>query len=160
MEKTSPTGAAAGGSPPAARRPYYPRGATLPLARLGRRWPVYLQVNAAADPAKGGILPEETVRFVMDLADRPHLVCRGLMTMARLDADEADARGTFRTLRELRDEVVRRGLGDEPPDGLSMGMTDDFEWAVEEGATVVRVGTAIFEGVDVSASATSGEGRP
>lgn len=117
------------------------------LADVGRRWPVYLQVNAAADPAKGGIAPEETLPFVKELAALPHLDLQGLMTMGRLGAGEAESRGAFRLLRELRDESVRLGVGESAPSGLSMGMTDDYEWAVEEGATIVRVGRALFEGV-------------
>ena len=117
------------------------------LSGADRRWPVYIQVNAAEDPAKGGFAPEETLAFVKDVSQQPHLSCRGFMTMGRLDADEADTRAAFRTLREVRDEAVRLGIGAEAPEGLSMGMTDDFEWAVEEGATVVRVGTAVFQGV-------------
>jgi uncharacterized pyridoxal phosphate-containing UPF0001 family protein len=69
------------------------------------------------------------------------------MTMAREDDRGERARPTFRLLREVRDEAMRRGVGDLPPAGLSMGMSDDFEVAVEEGATVVRVGRAAWEGV-------------
>jgi len=117
------------------------------LAVRDRRWPVYIEVNAAADPAKGGVRPEEATRFVKDVMASPHLLVEGFMTMARFDAEEGEARQTFRTLRELRDEAVRQGLGDPPPERLSMGMTDDFEWAIEEGATDVRIGRAIFEGL-------------
>jgi uncharacterized pyridoxal phosphate-containing UPF0001 family protein len=69
------------------------------------------------------------------------------MTMAPLGGTEAEVRATFRTLRDVRDEALRRGLGLQPASGLSMGMSDDFEWAVEEGATVVRLGRVLFEGV-------------
>jgi pyridoxal phosphate enzyme (YggS family) len=110
-------------------------------------WPVYIQVNAAGDPAKGGFVPEETSDVVRRILRLPPLRPVGLMTMARLGAGEAEARAAFRTLRERRDDLVREGLGEEPIAGLSMGMSDDFEWAVEEGATVVRVGRAVFEGV-------------
>ena len=116
------------------------------LARTSRRWPVYIEVNAANDPAKGGVRAPETLELVRTVLSHPHLEPRGFMTMARFDAGEADARATFRALREIRDEAVRRGLGDPPPRGLSMGMTDDFAWAVEEGATIVRIGRAVFEG--------------
>jgi pyridoxal phosphate enzyme (YggS family) len=112
-----------------------------------RPWPVYIQVNAAADPAKGGVAPPETLDFVKALSRFQRLSPIGFMTMAKEDSTEAEARAAFRTLRELRDEVVRADVGDPPPAGLSMGMSDDFEWAVEEGATVVRVGRALFEGV-------------
>ena len=117
------------------------------LGDADRRWPVYMQVNAAADPAKGGVAPEETLPFMKELAALPHLDLQGFMTMGRLEADEADGRAAFRLLREVRDDAVRLGVGETAPAGLSMGMTDDFEWAIEEGATVVRVGRAIFQGV-------------
>jgi len=128
------------------------------LADPDRRWPVYMQVNAAADPAKGGLHPEETLAFVKELAELPHLDLQGFMTMGRLGADEPEARAAFRLLREVRDDAVRLGVGDSVPEGLSMGMTDDYEWAVEEGATIVRVGRAIFEGVGDQPDA--GEPRP
>lgn len=122
--------------------------------RRERRWPVYLQVNAASDPDKGGVVPEEALSFVKDLAAMPHLSCRGLMTMGRLGADEAETREAFRTLRLLRDDLVSAGVGAVPPAELSMGMSGDFEWAVEEGATIVRIGSAVFEGVEPSTPAT------
>ena len=124
------------------------------LASENRAWPVYIQVNAADDPHKGGIAPAEAVSFVKALADLPHLVPEGFMTMAGLGSDGAASRAAFRTLREVRDDVVRRGVGARPPAGLSMGMSGDFEEAVEEGATVVRIGTALFEGLDLTGGTT------
>ena len=118
------------------------------LASEDRCWPVYIQVNAAADPAKGGVRPPETLAFMKALEHHPHLQPRGFMTMARLDAGEAETRQTFATLRQVRDEVCAAGVGSAPPRGLSMGMSGDYELAVEEGATAVRVGTAVFEGLD------------
>ncbi|MFV1958086.1 MAG: YggS family pyridoxal phosphate-dependent enzyme, partial [Planctomycetota bacterium] len=115
------------------------------LAGDSRVWPVYIEVHAAADPAKAGVAPEETLAFMKDVCRHPHLDCRGFMTMARLGAGEHELRQTFSALREIRDEAGRQGIGDKPADQLSMGMTDDFEIAVEEGATVVRVGRAIFD---------------
>jgi pyridoxal phosphate enzyme (YggS family) len=117
------------------------------LGRRGRRWPIYLQVNAADDPAKGGFEAEEVRDALGRLADLPHLEVLGFMTLARLGGDEAETRRAFRALAEVRDEAVRGAALPRPPSGLSMGMSADFEWAVEEGATVVRVGSAIFEGV-------------
>ena len=119
------------------------------LASENRRWPVYIQVNAADDPRKGGIGPAEAVPFVKALAELPHLTSVGFMTMSRLGSDANETRRTFRTLREVRDDALRAGVGVVPPAGLSMGMSADFEIAVEEGATVVRVGSAIFEGLDL-----------
>lgn len=117
------------------------------LADQGRRWPVYLQVNTAEDPAKGGFAPELVPEVLTELADLPHLDLLGFMTMGRLGAAKGDQRSTFRTLRAVRDETVRPGSRFASATGLSMGMTDDFEIAVEEGATVVRVGRAVFEGI-------------
>lgn len=117
------------------------------LAGSGRRWPVYLQVNAARDPAKGGFEPDQTLEVLRRLAALEHLEPRGLMTMSRLGAKDDDLRATFRTLRQIRDDALGLGVGEVPVSGLSMGMSDDFEIAVEEGATLVRVGRAVFEGV-------------
>lgn len=130
------------------------------LAPDGRIWPVYLQVNAAGDEAKSGLAPAEALDAVAALAERPHLALQGFMTMGRLGASEEDLRATFCTLREIRDEAVRRGRGPAAPHGLSMGMSDDFEIAVEEGATVVRVGRAVFRGVDNHAASVPGAGGP
>lgn len=110
-------------------------------------WPVYIQVNAADDPRKGGIAPSEVSSFVKALADLPQLLPLGFMTLGRLGATDSEARATFRTLREVRDDACRAATLPSPPRGLSMGMSDDFVAAVEEGATVVRLGTAVFEGL-------------
>lgn len=125
------------------------------LAAADRRWPVYLQVNAAGDEAKGGFAPGETLEAMRRVARLPHLEVRGFMTMARQTATDADLAATFRTLREVRDEAVGLGVGGTPPTGLSMGMTDDFEIAIREGATLVRVGRAVFEGVLIPAADSS-----
>jgi pyridoxal phosphate enzyme (YggS family) len=128
------------------------------LSESDRRWPVYAQVNAAEDPAKGGVAPAEALAYLRALATRSHLDVVGLMAMAREDAPADAARRAFSTLRAIRDEAVRLGVGRRPPAGLSMGMSDDFETAVEEGATVVRIGRAGFKGVFDGAD-PSGLGR-
>jgi pyridoxal phosphate enzyme (YggS family) len=95
---------------------------------------VLVEVNLAREPQKGGIAPAELASFVATLRNLPSLRCEGLMC---IPPAEEDARQHFRRLRELRDE-----LGGLPE--LSMGMSADYEAAIEEGATIVRVGTAIF----------------
>lgn len=116
------------------------------LAATGRRWPVYAQVNAANDPRKGGVEAEDALGFLRHLARFPHLEVAGLMTIAKAEDRGEAARPAFRTLRELRDDALRAGLASGRL-GLSMGMSDDFEVAVEEGATIVRLGHAIWDGV-------------
>jgi pyridoxal phosphate enzyme (YggS family) len=110
---------------------------------LGReRVSVYVQVNVDADPAKEGFAPERLETDLPALAGLPHLELLGLMTVGQLVPDPEQARPTFVRLRELsgRLRLAEPRLGA----GLSMGMSDDFEVAVEEGATLVRVGRALF----------------
>jgi pyridoxal phosphate enzyme (YggS family) len=108
----------------------------------GERYPVLLEVNVDADPAKSGYDPAVLEGELVDLVALPNLRVEGLMTIGRQVANAEDARPTFRALRELSERLRARepGLGAD----LSMGMTDDYAIAVEEGATTVRVGRAIF----------------
>ena len=110
--------------------------------RADRPLPVLLQVNVDVDPAKAGFLPDELPGLVPDILGLPNLDVRGLMTVGRLAADAEAARPTFVALRRLS-EALRRA---EPRLGadLSMGMSDDYPVAIEEGATLVRVGRALF----------------
>jgi PLP dependent protein len=113
--------------------------------RPGARVPVLLQVNVDADAAKAGFAPDALMAALPRLAGLERLELRGLMTVGRMVDRSEDARPTFRALRELsarvRDgEAAGRRLGPE----LSMGMSDDYPIAVEEGATIVRVGRALF----------------
>jgi pyridoxal phosphate enzyme (YggS family) len=111
-------------------------------ATTSARYPVLLQVNVDDDPTKAGLAPDD-IRPVLDgLSRLDALEVRGLMTIGRLVADAEAARPTFRRLREVSERLRQAGAGLGPE--LSMGMTDDFEVAVEEGATIVRVGRAIF----------------
>jgi len=104
--------------------------------------PVYLQVNVDDDPAKAGFAPQDLGAVLPRIAALPRLQLAGLMTVGRLATTPEAARPTFLALRRLS-ERLRTGEARLGP-GLSMGMTDDFEVAVEEGATIVRVGRAIF----------------
>lgn len=105
---------------------------------------VLLEVNASGEEAKHGFAPDELLGVVSEVAALEHVRVEGLMTMAALVPDAEKARPTFRRLRELRDQLRDKGLALAH---LSMGMTNDFEVAVEEGATLVRVGRALFEGL-------------
>ena len=104
------------------------------------RQDVLLEVNAGSEESKHGAAPAEAVEAAHRLLDMPGLRLRGLMTVAP-QGDVDAARRAFRTLRELRDAVKARA---SEVTELSMGMTEDLEVAIEEGATIVRVGTAIF----------------
>ncbi|MCX7624310.1 MAG: YggS family pyridoxal phosphate-dependent enzyme [Thermomicrobium sp.] len=111
-------------------------------AQLGRRVPILVQVNVSREPQKHGCAPEEAAELVQHALASSHLELRGLMTIAPLTTDEEELRATFRGLRRLRDELRDR-FGIALPE-LSMGMTNDFEIAIEEGATLVRIGRALF----------------
>ena len=110
-------------------------------ARAGKVQEVLIQVNLAGEETKSGVAPGEAPELLRELARLPHLKVAGLMTMPPWLPPE-EVRPYFRALRELRDRLrLELGL---PLAELSMGMSGDYEVAVEEGATLVRVGTAIF----------------
>jgi pyridoxal phosphate enzyme (YggS family) len=110
--------------------------------RPGERYPILLEVNVDEDPAKAGLGPGAVEAVVASTLERAGRELRGLMTIGRLVADPEAARPTFAGLRRLSERLRGRYPGLGP--ALSMGMTDDFEVAIEEGATIVRVGRALF----------------
>jgi pyridoxal phosphate enzyme (YggS family) len=116
-------------------------------ARRQQPLSVLLEVNASGEPNKHGFAPEEVPGLADDLRGLAHVHVRGLMTMAALEDDPERARPTFVALRQLRDRLRGELDAAQPLDQLSMGMTNDFEVAVEEGATLVRIGSALFEGL-------------
>lgn len=109
--------------------------------RPGRRYPVLLQVNVDDDPAKAGFLPADLDDAIGRIAQLEHLDLGGLMTIGRLVDEPEAARSTFARLRGLSERLRAGGTIGA---ALSMGMTDDFEVAIEEGSTIVRVGRALF----------------
>lgn len=113
-------------------------------AEAGKVMPVFIQVKEAEETAKSGIRPEDVPALIERVLSLPSLVLRGLMTMPPWPAAPEDSRPFFARLRELRDELDGRCCPRGTLGELSMGMTMDFEVAVEEGATVVRVGSAVF----------------
>ncbi len=112
-------------------------------AELGNRLPVLLQVNVAGEASKEGMSMEETFALARQIVELPHLEVQGLMTIAPLVKDAEEVRPVFRGLRELRDRL-REEIPHCSWSQLSMGMTDDYVVAIEEGATIVRIGRAIF----------------
>jgi len=113
-------------------------------ARQDKIQDILIQVNVAGEETKSGAAPEEVQGLLEGISKMPHLRVMGLMTMPPWLADPEEVRPYFRALRELRDRLRDLRLPDTDLTELSMGMTGDFEAAVEEGATLVRIGTAIF----------------
>lgn len=107
----------------------------------GHRQAVLVQVNCSDEPQKGGAAPDDLPALLDELRTCARLDVRGLMTMSALTDDPSEQRRAFRRLRELRDAAER--AGQRLPE-LSMGMSDDYPIAVEEGATMIRLGTRLF----------------
>jgi pyridoxal phosphate enzyme (YggS family) len=116
-------------------------------ARQQQTVPVLLEVNASGEASKHGFRAAELAGAVGRLGELRHVRVAGLMTMAAYAEDPETCRPTFVALRELRDRLRPRLPAPHDLAELSMGMTNDFEVAVEEGATLVRIGTALFEGL-------------
>lgn len=111
--------------------------------QLGLIVPCFIQVNVSGEESKHGLQPEDLPAFLDKLADYPGVKPIGLMTMAPYEAEPEETRPVFRALRELRDEVRASSSHAEHLIHLSMGMSNDFEVAVEEGATWIRLGTTL-----------------
>lgn len=105
----------------------------------------FLEVNVTGEESKHGINPSEIEAFIDSLQDYSKIKIIGLMTMAPIDADEATIRKAFSTLYQLKNTIQVKGISYAPCTELSMGMSNDYQIAAEEGATFVRVGTALFK---------------
>lgn len=105
---------------------------------------VLVEVNVAQEETKSGIKTEEAEGLVKDIARLPHVHVKGLMTIAPFVENAGNNRMIFRTLKELSVDIAGKNIDNVSMNILSMGMTNDFETAIEEGATHIRVGTAIF----------------
>jgi len=105
---------------------------------------ILLQVNVSGEPTKGGFTSTDMVKALPEFERMLHVTVRGLMTIPPRSGDEECARPYFRELRELAHSVNRQGYEQTRMDELSMGMSQDYRVAVEEGATIVRIGTALF----------------
>lgn len=105
---------------------------------------VLLQVNSSRESSKFGVAPENTLALAREVSRLPLLRVRGLMTIGLFSTDSAKTRPCFRMMRELRDSLLEAAIPNAKLETLSMGMSHDFEIAIEEGATLVRIGTAVF----------------
>jgi len=124
----------------------YPLAARLEshLALENRILPVLIEVNSAREPNKSGVMPEDLIRLAEQVSALPHLRLRGIMTMGPVVDDPQQLRPAFRLTSELFRELARRNLPNAEIIELSMGMSDSFQIAIEEGATMVRIGTLLF----------------
>ena len=111
--------------------------------QLGIVVPCFIQLNVSGEESKHGLDPEGLQQFARELAGMRHIDPIGLMTMAALDGEAEQSRPVFRGLRKLRDELNTQAVLRKPVTELSMGMSGDFEVAVEEGATWLRLGTVL-----------------
>ncbi|MDT2596833.1 YggS family pyridoxal phosphate-dependent enzyme [Enterococcus dongliensis] len=105
----------------------------------------FIEVNVSGEESKHGIKPEELHSFIKELADLDKVKIVGLMTMAPYEASQQSVRKIFATLKQLQESVKNQNLQYAPCTELSMGMSQDFKTAIEEGATFVRIGTALFK---------------
>lgn len=103
----------------------------------------FVQVNVSGEQSKHGIKPEEVIQFIKSIEQFDKVRVVGLMTMAPNTEDKSLIRDVFRNLKNLQQEVVKLGLPYAPCHELSMGMSNDYDLAIEEGATFVRIGTAL-----------------
>ena len=114
------------------------------LQQLGRGLDVLVQVNTSGEASKYGLAPEEVMAFLAELKSCDALRPRGFMTLARFTPEVAEVRRCFAILRTIRDRALSDAPQGESLQQLSMGMSGDYEIAIEEGATIVRVGQAVF----------------
>lgn len=112
-------------------------------AQLDIKVQCMLQVNISGEESKYGLQPEQAVPLLKEIREFNHIQVAGLMTMAPFEEESERTRPVFRGLRELRDDLNRQALTHEPLTDLSMGMSNDFEIAIQEGATWVRLGSVL-----------------
>jgi len=110
----------------------------------GHKMNILIEVNVSGEKTKNGIPAAVAIALVKDVSRLENLFVRGLMTMAPYSDNPENSRRYFAGLRNLRDDIIGAGITGILMEELSMGMTDDFEVAIEEGATIVRIGRAIF----------------
>lgn len=112
--------------------------------RVGRVIPILIEVNVAGEESKFGIPVEETIQLVKEISTLDNVKIKGLMTIAPYVVDSEDNRGIFHKIKDLSVDIANEKIDNVDMSILSMGMTNDYEVAIEEGATMIRVGTALF----------------
>ena len=109
----------------------------------GLKIKVFVQVNISGENTKTGIDPKEVIGFIKEVSNYPSIEVIGLMTMAPYEANHEEIRAVFRSLRVLKDQINEQQITNKPLKELSMGMSNDFEIAIEEGATFIRLGSVL-----------------
>lgn len=105
---------------------------------------IYIQVNTSFEESKFGVAPDETIELVKAISKFENINIKGLMTIGLLSSESTKIRKCFQLLKKLQNEIIKQNIPNVEMTELSMGMSGDLEIAIEEGATIVRVGTAIF----------------
>lgn len=114
------------------------------LKLAGKTMEVLIQVNTSAEESKFGVSPEQALDLVKQVAQFDTLKIKGLMTIGLFSSDEDKVRACFRLLKDIQQKIIAENIPNVEMNELSMGMSGDLEIAVEEGSTIIRVGTAIF----------------
>jgi hypothetical protein len=117
---------------------------SIQAQKKGLTMPILIEVNIANEESKFGITAEDTIQLVEEIAVLPNLKIQGLMTIAPYVVDPEENRLYFRQIKQLSVDIKNKNIDNVSMDILSMGMTGDYQVAIEEGATMVRVGTGIF----------------
>jgi len=113
-------------------------------AALGRTMPVLIEINSGREPQKAGVLPEEAEDLIREMSSLERVSVHGLMTMGPRFGDPEEARPYFRKTKDLFDQIGKENLANAKMQVLSMGMSNTYNTAIEEGANMVRIGTGIF----------------
>jgi hypothetical protein len=114
------------------------------LGKTGKKMNILIEVNVSGEETKNGVPADNTIDLIKNISSLENLSVKGLMTMAPYSENPENSRPYFAALRKLQQDILKEGIDRIKMEELSMGMTDDFEIAIEEGATIVRVGRAIF----------------
>ncbi len=112
--------------------------------KIGKVMPVLVEVNIAEEPQKAGVIPEKTIDLIKEISSLENIKVQGIMTMGPYVEDPEDLRPYFRKTKELFDEIKKMNIPNVEMKYLSMGMSDSYRIAIEEGANMIRIGTKIF----------------
>jgi len=112
--------------------------------KLGKVMPVLVEVNSAEEPQKAGVMPDEVISFIQSISQLSNIRIKGLMTMGPLVDDPEELRPYFRKTKQLFEKIKEMNIPNVEMKYLSMGMSDSYKVAIEEGANIVRIGTKIF----------------